>query len=74
MTQTLGRLVDVYETLLAYDFQSHTGGLAAAAGADPEQWRRHQREAAPDFDRGTLSLSLSITRILRACAGCGLAA
>jgi putative hydrolase of the HAD superfamily len=60
-------LVDVYETLLEYDFAAHSRELALRAGADLEAWRRAQVSILPDFDRGLLSMADAITRILRAC-------
>lgn len=67
MTQTRACLVDVYETLVCYDFRAHSAALAAAAGVGVADWRRAQIEAAEHFDRGTLSPSETIARILRAC-------
>lgn len=67
MTQTRACLVDVYETLLAYDFSSHSSVLAATAGADPADWQRGQAEAAGHHDRGLASVPETITRILLSC-------
>jgi HAD superfamily hydrolase (TIGR01509 family) len=60
-------LVDVYETLLAYDFQAHSGALAAAAGVALADWQRGQVAALPEHDRGLLSLDGAIARILESC-------
>ncbi len=67
MTQTRACLVDVYETLICYDFAAHSAVLAATAGVDLADWQRAQIEAAEHHDRGTLSPAESIARILRAC-------
>src|SRR5215470_14587119 len=60
-------LVDVYETLLAYDFERHSRDMAARAGADLEQWRRAQVAILPDFDSGRLTMTAAIERILTEC-------
>ncbi|MGH3170211.1 MAG: hypothetical protein ACRDN0_30555, partial [Trebonia sp.] len=66
MTQTTACLVDVYETLLSYDFRAHSVTLAAAAGVDLADWERGQMEAAEHHDRG-LPVAETIARTLRAC-------
>jgi len=60
-------LVDVYETLLAYDFAAHSGALAAAADVDLAAWQEAQVTVLPEHDRGLLSLEGTITRILELC-------
>jgi HAD superfamily hydrolase (TIGR01509 family) len=60
-------LVDVYQTLLAYDFERHSRDMAARAGADLEKWRRAQVAILPDFDSGQLSMTAAIARILTEC-------
>jgi putative hydrolase of the HAD superfamily len=60
-------LVDVYETLVAYDFETHSREMAGLAGADLETWRRAQIAAEPDFDAGLLSMNDLITRLLAEC-------
>lgn len=67
MTQTRACLVDVYETLICYDFLAHSVTLATTAGADLADWQRGQREAAEHYDRGTLSAAEMVVRILRSC-------
>jgi HAD superfamily hydrolase (TIGR01509 family) len=67
MALTRGCLVDVYETLVDYDFVAHSRALAALAGASLGAWQRGQVGVAPDFDRGALSVAEAITRILEAC-------
>jgi HAD superfamily hydrolase (TIGR01509 family) len=64
-------LVDVYETLVAYDFESHTRQLAALAGADVADWRRAQIAMEPRWDSGGLPMNDAVAQIL---AECGLAA
>lgn len=64
-------LVDVYETLLAYDFETHSREMAALAGADLEAWQRAQVALLSEFDSGRLSMHEALTRIL---ARCGIAA
>ncbi|HWG02817.1 MAG TPA: HAD-IA family hydrolase [Trebonia sp.] len=60
-------LVDVYETLVAYDFVAHSRALAELAGASHGAWRRAHVEVVKDFDRGALSVAQAITRVLGAC-------
>lgn len=60
-------LVDVYQTLLVYDFERHSRHMAARAGADLQEWRRAQVAILPDFDAGRLTMSAAITRILTEC-------
>jgi putative hydrolase of the HAD superfamily len=67
MALTRACLVDVYETLVAYDFVAHSRALAALAGADAGAWQRGQVAVLPDFDKGVLSPAEAITRILAAC-------
>jgi putative hydrolase of the HAD superfamily len=67
MAQTRACLVDVYETLVAYDFVAHSRALAELAGASPAAWQRAQVEVVRDFDRGALSVAQALTRILETC-------
>ncbi|MBO0806137.1 MAG: HAD-IA family hydrolase [Nocardiopsaceae bacterium] len=60
-------LVDVYQTLVAYDFEAHSRHLAALAGADPGDWQRSQIAATRDFDAGLLSVDAAMTRNLTDC-------
>ena len=67
MGQTKACLVDVYETLIAYDFEAHTREMAAVAGADLEAWRRTQIAMEPEWDSGGLAMDAAITRMLAEC-------
>jgi HAD superfamily hydrolase (TIGR01509 family) len=60
-------LVDVYETLLTYDFEAHSRDMAALAGAGVKDWQRAQIAIMPDFDAGRLSMDDAIARILAEC-------
>jgi FMN phosphatase YigB (HAD superfamily) len=48
-------LVDVYSTLLRYDFAAHSRRLAELAGADIAAWQRGQAALNSAFDCGRLS-------------------
>jgi HAD superfamily hydrolase (TIGR01509 family) len=67
VTQTRACLVDVYETLICYDFEAHSAALAAAAGVALADWQRAQLEAVDHLDRGRLSMTETIAWILRNC-------
>jgi HAD superfamily hydrolase (TIGR01509 family) len=67
VARTVACLVDVYETLLHYDFAGHTRRLAALAGTDVETWERAQLSLLPEFDSGRLTMPGAITRILTEC-------
>jgi putative hydrolase of the HAD superfamily len=60
-------LVDVYETLIAYDFETHSREMAALAGADLEAWQGAQIAILRDFDAGRLSMAAAVTSILTRC-------
>ncbi|HEX6453842.1 MAG TPA: HAD-IA family hydrolase [Trebonia sp.] len=60
-------LVDVYETLLSYDFERHSRDMAARADADLEKWRQAQVAILPDFDSGRLTMAAAIAHILSEC-------
>lgn len=60
-------LVDVYETLIRYDFAAHSRRLAALAGADLADWQRAQIGLNSAFDSGQLSTPEVITRLLDSC-------
>jgi putative hydrolase of the HAD superfamily len=65
--RTRACLVDVYETLLHYDFEGHTRKLSAIAGADVREWERAQIALMPEFDSGRLPMREAIARILTEC-------
>lgn len=67
MTPTRALLVDVYETLVRYDFETHSREMAARAGADLRAWQRAQIAVLPDFDSGRLSMDGALTAILTEC-------
>lgn len=60
-------LVDVYETLIAYDFQARFSMIAAMAGVDPADLRRAQRRHRADLDTGALSTATAFSMSLAAC-------
>lgn len=67
MTRTRACLVDVYETLVRYDFETHSREMAALAGAEIGRWQRAQIALLPEFDSGRLSTDAAITRLLTEC-------
>lgn len=67
MTPVTACLVDVYETLVSYDFESHTRRLSALAGADLSAWQRAQISLQPDFDSGLVTTDAAMTRLLGEC-------
>ncbi|MGH3164924.1 MAG: HAD family hydrolase [Trebonia sp.] len=67
MTTIRACLVDVYETLLAYDPQARFRALATIAGVDPEAWRDHQLSLRDERDRGEVSTAESFALGLAAC-------
>lgn len=71
MTGVSAALVDVYETLVSYDFAAHSKVLAEMAGADAGMWQRAQLAAEHDFDSGRLSRHAALARLL---SECGIAA
>lgn len=60
-------LVDVYQTLLRYDFAAHSQRLAELAGADLAAWQRAQISLNSAFDSGKLSAAEMVTRLLEGC-------
>jgi HAD superfamily hydrolase (TIGR01509 family) len=54
-------LVDVYETLIAYDFQARFSMIAAMAGVDPADLRRAQQRHRADLDTGALSTAAAFS-------------
>lgn len=66
MAETRACLVDVYETLLAYDFSAHARELATRAGVGLTRWRQAQVSVEQQFDSGALSAAGAFTRILEA--------
>lgn len=67
MTPVTAVLVDVYETLVSYDFESHTRRLSELAGADLSAWQRAQIGLQPDFDSGLVTTDAAMTRLLGEC-------
>lgn len=65
--RTKACLVDVYETLLHYDFEGHVRKLCAIAGTDIARWERAQIALLPEFDSGRLTMEEAIGRILAEC-------
>lgn len=59
--------MDVYETLLRYDFAAHSQRLAELAGADVAAWQRAQIGLNSAFDSGQLSTAEVVTRLLEGC-------
>jgi putative hydrolase of the HAD superfamily len=60
-------LVDVYETLLAYDADARFAALAGIAEVDPAAWRENQLSLRGPRDRGEVSSAESFARSLAAC-------
>lgn len=60
-------LVDVYETLLAYDFEARLRALAALAAVDPIAWQQDQLRHRIRRDLGLLSTAESFGLSLAAC-------
>jgi putative hydrolase of the HAD superfamily len=67
MTAVTACLVDVYETLVSYDFGSHSRKLSELAGADLAAWQAAQVALTPDFDAGRLTIDAAMTRLLSEC-------
>jgi HAD superfamily hydrolase (TIGR01509 family) len=67
VARTVACLVDVYETLLHYDFAGHTRKLSAIAGTDVKTWEQAQLSLIPEFDSGRLTMHEAIARILAEC-------
>lgn len=65
--KTSACLVDVYETLVAYDFEARLCALAALAGADPLAWQQDQLHFRTERDRGLVSTAESFRLSLSAC-------
>jgi HAD superfamily hydrolase (TIGR01509 family) len=59
--------VDVYETLVAYDFRTRLRALAALAGVDPLAWQHDLLRFRTERDRGLLSTAESFKLSLSAC-------
>ncbi|MBO0820029.1 MAG: hypothetical protein J2P26_04180, partial [Nocardiopsaceae bacterium] len=60
-------LVDVYSTLLRYDFADHSRRLAELAGADLAAWQRGQIALNAAFDSGRLSTTEMLACLLEGC-------
>jgi HAD superfamily hydrolase (TIGR01509 family) len=60
-------LVDVYETLLAYDADARFAALAGIAEVDPAGWRESQLSLRGPRDRGEVTSAESFARSLAAC-------
>jgi hypothetical protein len=60
-------LVDVYETLIAYDFQARFRTIAALARVDLDDLRRSQQQYRAELDTGALSTAEAFSRGLAAC-------
>jgi putative hydrolase of the HAD superfamily len=60
-------LVDVYETLIAYDFQARFRTIAALARVDLDDLRRSQQQYRAELDTGALSTAEAFSRSLAAC-------
>lgn len=67
MKKTRACLVDLYETLVAYDFKARMRSLAALAGADPLAWQQDQLRSRIERDRGLVSTAESFRRSLSVC-------
>jgi len=59
--------VDVYETLVAYDFEARLRALAALAGADPLAWQQDQLQRRKERDCGLVSTAESFRLSMSAC-------
>jgi HAD superfamily hydrolase (TIGR01509 family) len=67
VTKIRAFLVDVYETLLAYDAEARFGALAGIANVDPAAWRDNQLSLRGPRDRGEVSSAESFALSLAAC-------
>lgn len=67
MTRTRACLVDVYETLLRYEFDDRRHELAALAGADAAAYHAEYVRHRPELDCGLLPVAEVHARALRAC-------
>jgi putative hydrolase of the HAD superfamily len=59
-------LVDVYDTLLSYDFVAHRTDLPTLAGLTPEAWRAGYSQVGAALAIGQLTKAEGFERILRA--------
>jgi hypothetical protein len=60
-------LVDVYQTILACDFERLRDELPRVAGARPRPWHDAFARLGPDLTRGQLTMAQGYEQILTAC-------
>jgi putative hydrolase of the HAD superfamily len=60
-------LVDVYETILACDFEVLRNELPVIAGASPHDWSAAFARLGPDLTRGRITMAQGFEQILAAC-------